>query len=119
MFYRYRVLSVQTKLFEQINNEIYVSDPKKGVATHTRGVAIDLTLVDKKTNKELDMGTEFDCFEEIAHHRHDVDPKILHNMLILAGIMSVSWFTPLPSEWWHYNLRIYSVYPDYKDYPKV
>lgn len=119
VFDGYRSLAVQTKLFEQINDERYVSDPKKGVAGHTRGISIDLTLVDKKTNKELDMGTEFDCFEETAHHRPDVDKQVLQNRLILAGIMSVSGFTPLPSEWWHYNLRTYLIYPDYKNHPKI
>ena len=33
---------------------------------HSRGVAVDLTLVDNK-NEELDMGTEFDEFR-LSYH---------------------------------------------------
>ncbi|QED22868.1 M15 family metallopeptidase [Candidatus Deianiraea vastatrix] len=120
LFDGFRPLSVQRKLYTEVSNEIYVSNPDSGVASHTRGVALDVTLVDKKTNKELDMGTEFDSFEEKAHHNPNIDPKILQNRTILAGIMAISGFTPLPSEWWHYNLRIYEIYPDYgSKYPKM
>ncbi len=109
-------------MFEEVSDERYVSDPKKGVASHTRGVAIDVTLVDTKTGKDLDMGTEFDSFSEKAHH--DYDAKItreqMKNRLILAGIMNVSQFTAYKYEWWHYNYRLYEDYPNYNDqYPKL
>lgn len=121
IFDAFRPLDVQEELYKRIADENYVSDPKTGVATHTRGVALDVTLVDKKTKKDLYMGTEFDSFEEKAHHgpKADIQKQILQNRITLAGIMAVSGFTPLPTEWWHYNLRIYDVYPDYKDYPKL
>lgn len=122
-------------------NEGYVSNPDKGVATYTRGVAVDLTLVDLKTGKELEMGTEFDSFDLAANHsfafeaddntrecRYYINDKTrdsvkiskiaLKNRAILAGIMSVAGFSPLPSEWWHYQIRLYSNYPDYDNYPK-
>jgi D-alanyl-D-alanine dipeptidase len=124
IFDTYRPLDVQKKLFAKINDENYVSDPDKGVATHTRGVAIDLTLIDLKTGKELDMGTEFDSFEDLAHHNPNskITIKQLKNRLILSGIMSVSNFTPLPTEWWHFNYRTYSVYPEHEydnKFPKL
>ena len=36
-------------------------------SSHSRGSAIDLTLLDMKTGKELDMGSPFDFFGEISH----------------------------------------------------
>ena len=39
-----------------------LSDPKKG-SPHTKGIAIDLTLIDFNGN-ELDMGTKFDDFHK-------------------------------------------------------
>lgn len=119
IFDAFRPLQVQQELYNQIKDERYVSDPIKGIAGHTRGVALDITLVDNKTKQELNMGTPFDTFENSSHHRADIDPRILQNRVLLAGIMSVAGFTPLPSEWWHYNLRLYDTYPNYQSYPKI
>ena len=120
VFDGFRPLEIQERLFNEIKDERYVSDPKKGVASHSRGVAVDVTLVKKDNLKEVDMGTEFDSFNETAHHKFDaVTPEILQNRIILAGIMSVASFTPLSTEWWHYNLRIYEEYPNYEEYPKL
>ena len=68
-----RKLSVigQKFMFEKFAHdplyEGFVSDPKTGSTPHCRGVAIDLTLVDE-SGKELDMGTDFDEFSELAFH---------------------------------------------------
>ncbi len=115
IFDAFRPLDVQQKLYDEIKDERYVSDPKHGVASHTRGVAIDLTLIDLKSGKDLDMGTEFDSFEEKAHHNSytPITHEQLKNRTILAGIMAIAGFTPMPTEWWHYNLRLYEVYPEY------
>ena len=34
---------------------------------HSRGSTVDLTLLDMKTGKEVDMGSPFDLFHEISH----------------------------------------------------
>jgi D-alanyl-D-alanine dipeptidase len=113
VFDAFRPLNIQRELFKTFPHDGYVSDPDKGVAGHTRGVAIDLTLVEIKTGKELDMGTEFDSVNA------NITTEQLKNRLILAGIMSICQFTPLPTEWWHYNYRLYKIYPDYDGfYPK-
>ena len=36
-------------------------------SSHSRGSAIDLTLLDMKTGKEVDMGSPFDLFDEVSH----------------------------------------------------
>jgi D-alanyl-D-alanine dipeptidase len=35
---------------------------------HNRGIAVDLTIIQLKTGKELNMGTGFDNFTDTAHH---------------------------------------------------
>ena len=35
-------------------------------SSHSRGSAVDLTLLDMKTGKELDMGSPFDLFSELS-----------------------------------------------------
>lgn len=121
IFDGFRPLDVQKKLYEKVNDERYVSNPVTGVATHTRGVAVDVTLVDCN-GTEIDMGTEFDSFEDKAHHNPNIpnlSADVLRNRVTLAGIMSLAGFTPLSTEWWHYHLRLYAEYPDYSSFPKL
>ncbi|MRI34650.1 D-alanyl-D-alanine dipeptidase [Endozoicomonas sp. OPT23] len=107
----YRPLSAQKALFQAAPNPEYVSHPETGVRPHCRGTAIDLTLIDSHGN-ELNMGTDFDDFRPLAHHGNtQVSEQAQRNRLLLAGIMSVAGFTPLQSEWWHYQL------PDSNQYP--
>jgi D-alanyl-D-alanine dipeptidase len=71
---------------------------------------------------ELDMGTEFDSFDDRAYQSPDIpnlSQNVLQNRIILAGIMSIAGFTPLSTEWWHYHIRIYDEYPDYTNFPKL
>src|SRR4051812_30308091 len=67
VFDAYRPYSVTKKFWELVHDERYVADPKKG-SGHNRGIAIDLTIVDLKTGKELNMGAGFDNFTDSAHH---------------------------------------------------
>ncbi len=64
-----RPMSIQRQMFETVegtDKEIYVASPYSGGGYHNYGLAVDLTLVDDK-GKVLDMGSDFDCFDEISH----------------------------------------------------
>jgi D-alanyl-D-alanine dipeptidase len=114
VFDMYRPLEAQRKMFQLFPDDRYVSDPDKGFATHTRGVAVDLTMVDKTTKLALDMGSEFDDFTEKAHHTNfNFPPVVLRNRALLVGIMHITGFEKIDTEWWHYQL------PDYDKYPKT
>ncbi|MFO1242433.1 MAG: M15 family metallopeptidase [Rickettsiales bacterium] len=60
IFDAYRPPEAQFKLWEHTPDPNFLADPNKG-SPHSRGVAIDLNLVDKD-GLELDMGTPFDTF---------------------------------------------------------
>lgn len=75
-------------------------------SVHSTGGAVDLTLIDKATGKELNMGTDFDDFTEKAHtdyFENGQDDFIRDNRRILYWCMTRAGFTNLPSEWWHYD----------------
>lgn len=73
---------------------------------HSRGSSIDLTIVDLKTNKELDMGGPFDFFGEISKtYSKQITKKQLENRLILKKVMEKYGFKNYSKEWWHYTLR--------------
>ena len=109
----YRPFEVQAFMADKFPEHVekgYVSHPSEGVATHVRGIAIDLTLVDKNGN-ELDMGTGFDDMSEQSHHGSkavSANNKIAEkNRKIIAEIMEKSGFQIYENEWWHYNLKIF------------
>ena len=103
IFDAYRPVYVQKKLWEILPDSKFIAPPKKG-SPHSRGVAIDLTLVDKK-GKELNMGTEFDEFSRLSYHGClDISKESYENRLLLLGIMTDSGWDFFRNEWWHYQL---------------
>ena len=106
----YRPYAVTEKMWEPVKDDRYAADPKFG-SGHNRGIAVDLTIVDLKTNKELDMGTGFDNFSDTAHHDYkNLPQQILKNRILLRSLMQRHGFAALETEWWHYYL------PDTKTY---
>jgi len=98
----YRPYSVTEKMWELIKDERYVSDPKKG-SGHNRGIAVDLTIIDRTTGKELDMGTGFDNFTDTAHQTFKNLPlEILNNRGLLKTVMEKNGFVAMETEWWHF-----------------
>lgn len=87
-------------------------------SSHSRGSAIDLTLLDMTTGKELDMGGPFDLFSEISHpdYRGITDEQYA-NRMTLQDAMTQHGFAPLDCEWWHFTLAD-EPYPEiYFDFP--
>lgn len=107
----FRPLSVQKKMWDTIQDERYVSNPYKEGGRHTRGTAIDLTLVDLEGN-ELEMPTPFDSFDEKAHSYYSELPEIvLKNRKVLKEVMESHGFLQLPTEWWHFDWKGWQNYP--------
>ena len=110
IFDGYRPYSVTVKFWELVKDEKYVANPAKGSA-HNRGLAVDLTLIDMKTKKELDMGTDFDNFTDSAHHSfNNLDPEVRENRKLLRDTMKKYGFDMFDMEWWHYS------WPNTNDY---
>ncbi|GDX42189.1 D-alanyl-D-alanine dipeptidase [Bacteroidota bacterium] len=104
IFDAYRPYAVTARFWKLIRDERYVANPRLG-SGHNRGIAIDLTLVDKSTGVEIDMGTGFDNFSTAAHHSYlELQPQVLINRKILKEIMEHFGFKSLETEWWHYSL---------------
>lgn len=74
-------------------------------SSHSRGSAIDLTLLDMQTGKELDMGSPFDFFGEISHPDFQgITDEQLDNRMLLQNAMTRNGFLPIDCEWWHFML---------------
>ena len=72
---------------------------------HSRGSTVDLTIIDLKNGKELDMGTIYDYFGKeswIEYTGLTVYQK--QNRLLLHSVMNKYGFKSLKEEWWHFTL---------------
>jgi len=99
----YRPHHVTVRMWNLIKDDRYVADPKKG-SGHNRGIAVDLTLINKASGAELDMGTGFDNFSDTAHQKFANLPSVvLQNRQLLKTTMEKYGFTPLETEWWHFS----------------
>lgn len=99
----YRPYHVTVEMWRIVPDERYAANPAKG-SGHNRGIAIDVSLIDLKTMKELRMPTTFDDFTEKAHHDYmNLDRAVLQNRRLLREVMEKHGFVALETEWWHYS----------------
>ena len=87
-------------------------------SSHSRGSAVDLTLLDMRTGKEVDMGSPFDLFSELSHpDSRAVTDEQYENRMFLQKAMTRNGFVPIDCEWWHFALGD-EPYPDtYFEFP--
>ncbi len=87
-------------------------------SSHSRGSTVDLTLLDMKTGKEVDMGSPFDMFSEVSHPDYKgITEEQYENRMQLRNVMIRNGFEPIDCEWWHFTLRD-EPYPDtYFEFP--
>jgi zinc D-Ala-D-Ala dipeptidase len=106
----FRPMSAQQKFWELVPDPRYVSPPAKG-GLHTRGTAVDLTLVDAKGH-ELKMPTLFDDFTPAAaRNAPGTNAEALKNSRLLETVMKGQGFVGLDSEWWHYDFATWRQHP--------
>lgn len=110
VFDAFRPQEAQWVLWTHTPDPEFLADPRRGSA-HSRGVAIDLTLMDGNGN-DLPMGTAYDAFTPRSHHGNtEISTEAQRNRHLLLGIMSAAGWDFYRSEWWHYQLFGAETYP--------
>jgi D-alanyl-D-alanine dipeptidase len=106
----YRPYKATVKFYEEYHDTTYVASPYRG-SRHNRGCALDMTIVDLKTGKELPMPTPWDSFDKAAWPTAEVkDPVIRKNRDLLITVMERNGFTVYEHEWWHFDFNGWNVY---------
>ena len=101
----YRPLSVQERMWQKIRDPRYVSDPWVNAGRHTRGTAVDVTLVDRK-GKALMMPSDFDDFTAAAHVGSPMaTAEQAAHARRLREAMERRGFVAFPTEWWHFDWK--------------
>jgi D-alanyl-D-alanine dipeptidase len=113
VFDGYRPWSV-TKIFWDStpqDKKRFVADPSQG-SRHNRGCAVDLTLYNLRSGREVEMPSGYDEMTERAYPNYSggtEEQRRLREMLREA--MESEGFTIYEYEWWHFD------YKDWKQYP--
>jgi D-alanyl-D-alanine dipeptidase len=72
---------------------------------HNLGLAIDLTLIDIATGRELEMGTPFDTFSAAAHTANASGEAAASRQKLKAA-MEREGFVNYDQEWWHFSFSV-------------
>jgi zinc D-Ala-D-Ala dipeptidase len=103
-----------TKLFWDVtppDKHEFVADPAKG-SKHNRGCAVDLSMYDLKTGREVEMPSVYDemsprAYPDYAGGSDDARKR----RDILRAAMEHEGFIVEPNEWWHFNYKDWQSYP--------
>jgi len=89
----------------------FVADPKKG-SKHNRGCAVDLTLYDLATGKEVEMPGLYDEMSPRSYPTFPGGTSLQRwNRELLRRAMESEGFTVNEYEWWHFDYKEWKLYP--------
>jgi hypothetical protein len=108
-----RPLFVQKEMWKLVagtTKQPYVANPQWG-SMHNYGAAVDVTLFDVQTGKQLDMGTPLDYFGPLAQplledkylRNGELNVAQVENRHILRDAMQDAGWHSINIEWWHFN----------------
>ena|ERR1700754_621425 len=91
--------------------KIFVANPAEG-SKHNRGCAVDLSLYDLKTGREVEMPSGYDEMTTRAYADYPGGtPDERARRALLRHAMEKQGFVVNPTEWWHFD------YKDWRQYP--
>ncbi|MCK0130792.1 M15 family metallopeptidase [Flavobacteriaceae bacterium F08102] len=106
-----------TKMKEQFypnkdKSSLFKEDYIAKKSGHSRGSTVDVTIVSLKTGHILDLGSDFDLFDEKSSVNYKNITKNQRAIrLLLQRRMMKHGFKPYEKEWWHFTLEN-EPYPD-------
>ncbi|GGE57533.1 D-alanyl-D-alanine dipeptidase [Pedobacter psychrotolerans] len=111
IFDGYRPYAITVAFYKKASDKNFVANPAKG-SKHNRGCAVDLTLINLKTGKELPMPTPYDSFSASAAANYEpVTAEVRKNREFLMTTMKKYGLNVLENEWWHYDFEGWQNYP--------
>jgi D-alanyl-D-alanine dipeptidase len=89
----------------------FVADPSEG-SRHNRGCAVDLSLYDLKTGREVVMPSGYDEMSQRSYADYPGGSDEQRRLRgLLRAAMESEGFKVYPQEWWHFDYKDWKVYP--------
>lgn len=113
VFDAYRPWSVTKAFWDATppDKRSYVANPKKG-SRHNRGCAVDLSLYDRATGREVQMPSAYDDFtDRAAADFPGGTGEQRRARAVLRTAMEAEGFRVNAEEWWHFDYRDWREYP--------
>ena len=101
----YRPRSAQIKLYDIVQDSRFIADPNYGGSWHQRGRAVDMSLIDLSTGKELEMPTPMHTFTMDAARISSSQwtEEARKNVDYMTQVMTDAGFGTIDTEWWHFE----------------
>ncbi|MFC4211731.1 M15 family metallopeptidase [Pedobacter lithocola] len=105
IFDGYRPYAITVAFYKKASDKNFVANPKQG-SKHNRGCAVDLTIINLKTGKEIPMPTPYDSFSAAAAANYpNVSAEVKKNREFFISLMRKHKLNVLENEWWHYDFQ--------------
>jgi D-alanyl-D-alanine dipeptidase len=89
----------------------FVANPAEG-SKHNRGCAVDLSLYDLRTGKEVEMPSGYDEMTDRAYADYPGGTAEQRGRrALLRQAMEAQGFAVIPTEWWHFDYKDWQQYP--------
>ena len=116
VFDGYRPYKITVEFYKKASDKNFVANPANG-SKHHRGCAVDVTIINLKTGKEVEMATPYDSFSKAAAASYEpVSDLVRKNREYLIAVMKKNKLKVLDNEWWHYDFQGWENY-DIMDIP--
>ena len=93
------------------DKKLFVANPAQG-SRHNRGCAVDLSLYDLKTGKEVEMPSGYDEMTKRAYADYPGGTAEQRaRRALLREVMEKQGFVVNPDEWWHFDFKDWRQYP--------
>lgn len=103
IFDAYRPYAITVAFYAKASDKNFVANPAKG-SKHNRGCAVDLSIIDLKTGKDVPMPTPYDSFSAAAAPSYtNLPAKVIENRDFLIATMEAHGFKVIDNEWWHFD----------------
>jgi D-alanyl-D-alanine dipeptidase len=99
-------IKMKVAYYPNFNNKLdlfngYISK----LSAHSRGSAVDLTIVNLQDKKDLDMGGIFDLLDTVSNTSYpNINISARVNRALLKSVMEKYGFENYDKEWWHFSL---------------
>lgn len=119
-------INIKQKYYPNIDKaELFMSGYISSASKHSRGGAVDLTIVNLSNtaeqqgkNAELDMGTEFDFLDQKSHVLNtEISLEAMQNRCLLRSFMEEAGFQGYRKEWWHFDFMQPTYENTFFDFP--